>query len=331
MTYLRNLVATICYFMLAASAQAYEAGYPGYAQKPGLTLGGGSAGVPPPGIYMFDQFATYQASLYGPGAPIINGSRTTNHVAGASTGFLFVPGWTFLGATYDAVVVLAASMGDVGAPVNVNPAGIKNPYIVPAELSWKLGDSGVFVKTGIGVRIPIGSIQGPAGLSNVGYPWWTFQPELVVSYLKDGWNLTANMFFELNTKNTLTDYKTGDMFHAEFTAAKKIDKWTVGPVAYYAAQVTGDTSSAFYKYAINTNKYELWAAGLLVGYDFGPVALNVWALNEFSAQASGGTSGLPGLDSAKITKGYSAFAQLSYRLWAPEEAAALPKRPQFSK
>jgi len=40
MTYLRNLVAMICYFILAASAQAYEAGFPAFAQKPGLTLGG---------------------------------------------------------------------------------------------------------------------------------------------------------------------------------------------------------------------------------------------------------------------------------------------------
>jgi len=35
-------------------AHAYEAGAAGWAQKPGITLGGASAGVPPPGLYMID-------------------------------------------------------------------------------------------------------------------------------------------------------------------------------------------------------------------------------------------------------------------------------------
>src|SRR5258708_38754728 len=71
-------------------------------------------------------------------------------------------------------------------------------------------------------------------------------PEFVVSYLKNGWNLTANIFEEINTKSTVTQYRSGDILHAEFTATKTIGKWTVGPVAYYAGQVSDDKSSAFY-------------------------------------------------------------------------------------
>ena len=37
-------------------------------------------------------------------------------------GFLFVPGWTFLGATYDAVLVQPFVMASVGQPLNLNPA-----------------------------------------------------------------------------------------------------------------------------------------------------------------------------------------------------------------
>jgi hypothetical protein len=59
--------------------------------------------------------------------------------------------------------------------------------------------------------VPDGSIQGPAGLSNVGNPWWTFQPEFIVSYLKDGWNLTANAFADFNTKNSITGDRSGDI------------------------------------------------------------------------------------------------------------------------
>jgi hypothetical protein len=210
-------------------------------------------------------------------------------VGNEASGFLFVPGWTFLGASFDAVIVQPFIIADVGSPLDVQQSGVHNTYIVPVELSWKFGDSGFFAKAGLGIYTPDGSISGANGLSNVGNPWWTFEPEFIVSYLKNGWNFTANLFEEINAKNSITGYTSGDILHAELTATKTVGKWTVGPVAYYVGQVTNDTSSAFYRGAINVNNYDIWAAGGLLGYNFGPVQLYVWALDEFSAHASGGS------------------------------------------
>ena len=47
-------------------ANAYEGGYAGWQTKPGAFIGS-SAGVPPPGIYMFNQVFTYQSNLTGNG------------------------------------------------------------------------------------------------------------------------------------------------------------------------------------------------------------------------------------------------------------------------
>ncbi|KJC60321.1 hypothetical protein UP10_13300 [Bradyrhizobium sp. LTSPM299] len=319
--------------IIAASTQianAFEFGYPGAAQKPGLTIGG-TAGDPPPGVYSFNQVFTYQANLSGPGQALLNpsGAKTGVQAAVEANGLLFVPGWNFLGATYSAVLVQPFIMTSVGSPVDMQMSGIHNTYVVPAELSWKLGDSGFFVKTGLGMYVPDGTKTGFNGLGNVGSPWWTFQPELIVSYLKDGWNLTANVFEEFNTKNTITGYRSGDVLHAEFTAAKTIGNWTVGPVAYYVGQVGSDSSSAFYGGAVNVNRYNVWAVGGLVGYNFGPAALNIWAFDEVSARASGGTP-IAGIDSAVISKGFSVFANLSFRIWAPD-APASATSPRFNK
>src|SRR5579872_2668570 len=229
-------------------ANAYEAGYAGWAQKPGATIGS-SAGIPPPGIYMFNQLFTYQSNIVGPLTNAI-GTHTGVQAAVDVQGFIFVPGWTFLGATYDAVIAQPFVMDSVGGPLNLNPAfpsqqaGMHNTFIAPVELSWKLGTSGFVVKTGLGMYVPDGTQQGATGLLNVGNPWWTFQPELVISYLANGWNLTAFLFDEINTRNSRTDYLTGDIFHAEFTFTKTIGKWTVGPVAYYTGQVTNDNCSS---------------------------------------------------------------------------------------
>jgi hypothetical protein len=210
-------------------------------------------------------------------------------------------------------------MDSVGAPIGVQQAGMNNTYIVPAELSWKLGQSGFYVKTGLGIYTPDGTITGPTGHGSIGNPWWTFQPEFVVSYLKDGWNLTANFFEEFNTASTITGYTGGDVFHAEFTAAKRIGKWTIGPVAYYVGQVTADKSSAFYGNVVNISRYNIWGVGGLVGYDFGPVSLNVWAIDEVHSDAQGAFP-----NTGVSPKGWTGYLQISYRLWAPDAPAQSP-------
>src|SRR3984885_7985579 len=106
--------------------------------EPGVLIGS-SAGVPPPGIYMFNQVFTYQANLTGPGTtPHLGSTKTGVQAAVGVQGFLFVPGWTFLGATYDAVVVQPFVMNSFGSPINVQQTGAHNTYIVQVELSWKL-------------------------------------------------------------------------------------------------------------------------------------------------------------------------------------------------
>jgi hypothetical protein len=334
---IKALVAAAGLTALAFSpANAYEGGYPGWASKPGVLIGA-SAGVPPPGIYMFNQVFTYQTNLVGPGTTTL-GLGSHNGVAAAVDvqGFLFVPGWTFLGATYDAVIVQPFVMASVSNPLAslVNPllpanfAGMHNTYFTPFELSWKLGTSGFVVKTGLGIYAPDGTIQGPFGLGNAGNPWWTFQPELIISYLANGWNLSAALYEEFNTRNTITNYTTGDIFHADFTFTKTIGKWTVGPVAYYVGQVSNDSCgnpcTTFGGSTLgNAQRFNIFAVGGLVEYNFGPASLSVWATQEVTANAK--NSAVPvTADASLITRGATVFATLSYRLWAPEEPAKAP-------
>lgn len=60
---------------------------------------GASAGVPPPGIYMFNQIFTYQANLNGPGVnTLLGGNKKFGvQVANDDQGFLFVPAGRFWG------------------------------------------------------------------------------------------------------------------------------------------------------------------------------------------------------------------------------------------
>ncbi|MGA9092320.1 MAG: transporter [Bradyrhizobium sp.] len=323
--------------LLAAAGIAAVAFSPAYATeggdqatKPGAFIGS-SAGVPPPGIYMFNQVFTYQANLVGPGTTNALGNAPGQHTGVQAAvdvqGFLFVPGWTFLGATYDAVLVQPFIQQSVGSPVNAQASGMFNTYIVPVELSWRLGASGFAVKTGLGIYLADGTSTGINGLGNVANPYYTFQPELILSYLKDGWNLSVAMYDEINTENQVTHYTTGNIFHADFTATKTIGKWTFGPVAYYVGQVSNDSCGpgCIGNTAFHVQNYSTWAVGALLGYDFGPASLSVWATQEVYSK---GSNAAVATDPSLVTEGATVFATLSYRLWAPEEPA---KAPMFHK
>ena len=330
-------------------ADAFEGGVQ-FQQKPGIFIGA-SAGVPPPGIYMFDQVWTTQQNVAGPVTSVL-GNKNGLQTAVDVQGFLFVPGWTFLGATYDAVIAQPFGMVSVGKPQTLIPgqidmfSGVHNTYIAPVELSWKLGTSGFLVKAGLGIFVPDGTVQGVTalnvpgvtglssnGFANFGNKYWTFQPEVIFSYLGGGYNLSAALYGEFNTANQQDHYTQGNIFHADFTATKTFGKWTLGPVAYYVAQVSNDSCpvgvcTALHPLGIvgNPQRYQLFAVGGLVEYNFGPASLSVWATQEVFASASGASLASIGspVDLSGTPKGATVLATLSYRLWAPEEPAKAP-------
>jgi hypothetical protein len=325
-------------------ANAFEGGVQ-WQTKPGIFIGA-SAGVPPPGIYMFNQVFTYQTNLAGPLTTLV-GNKQGVQAAVDVQGFLFVPGWTFLGGTYDFVVAQPFGMVSIGQPLSLGFnqidmfSGVHNTYAAN-ELAWKFGSFAI--KTGLGMYIPDGTIQGATaqtafgvcpnfavgcnGFANFGNKYWTFQPELILSYLGQGWNLSGAFYAEINTANQPDDYTQGTVFHADFTATYTLGKWTFGPVGYYVAQVSDDKCSSVTCLLIhpqgilgNTQRFQLAAVGGLVEYNFGPASLSFWATQEVYAKASGALPAPLFDDLSFTTRGSTLFGTLSYRIWAPEEPA----------
>jgi hypothetical protein len=75
----------------------------------------------------------------------------------------------------------------------------------------------------------------------------------------------------------------------------------------------------------HTQKFDLFALGGLVEYNFGPASLSVWATQDVVSKASNSAAlATIGEDFSLITRGLTVFSTLSYRLWAPEEPAKAP-------
>jgi len=234
---------------------------------------------------------------------------------------LWVPGWNFLGATYGASVVQAfynfetcgvnanGSCGG-GSPISAGGFVYTNTTFNPITLSWNLG-GGWFVSAAFNFMAPDGT-RTTTFTPNPDY--WTLEPALAISYLGSGWVLSGNFFYDINTQTAGTccaaglgvpnSVTSGNAFYGDLTALWKFGKWEIGPVGYFEVQTTSDTGAGCPGVC---GRYQTAAVGGLVGYDFGPVDLQVWVTDSFVGQ-----------DAPQGTGGINVWSRIGFKLWGPD-------------
>ena len=283
-------VAALALFV-AAGADAREPGA-GNAYPAGTSLGLPVGSNPPPGLWLENMLGYYSATATsGPNLPT---NRTHVDVIADAPRFLWTMPGSFLGASEMAFVVLPVvdlSLSNLPPP---NPSGsfsrtaIGNPGIAPINLAWNIAPA-TFAMLALGASVPIGQ-YGKNSVVNIGNNFWTIQPEAALSYMGDGWDLTAHLVYNINTKNNTTNYRSGDQLFLDLTATKTIGRWEVGPVGYYDKQLTADRNDGgFYGPAGAMPTFghpEQFAIGALLGYDFGPVKMQGYLTHEVIANES---------------------------------------------
>ncbi len=322
---------------------AVEPGTFQYLAGASIGIPGGAA--PPPGVYTgFELAYGLYGGMTGTQGGVGSNNPSTHGIGlGAFIGVVpvvWAPGWNFLGASFHVaalqpfVTAFAGTGG--GAPFGVNantdcspgvPGGqlcawhqmILNTIWQPLNLSWNLG-SGWFTSVYF-------SFQGPDGTHTIGSPnpdYWTFAPGAAVSYLSPSWTLSMNMVYQIYTASQGVTgglggtplgngFTNGQQFGGDLTALYKMGKWSFGPVGYWLWQTTGDVAGgagcgpAPSGICGNNN---LLGLGALVGYDFGPVDLQVWATDFVWSQNA-------------AQAGWTIFTRIGFRLWAPEAAKPL--------
>jgi len=224
---------------------------------------------------------------------------------------LWSSGCKFLGGDYGAAIAQPIAftalrvntgpneaLGGANAWETGNQWGAYNTIIIPAILSWKLCDFRIkgAMQFGLndGTTSPGDSVaadpNNPAfhiGSAKLGgkdgniYAWssndsYQFTPNLGISWLHAGWNVSADFFYTWYTKDSDTEYQNGDQFSADYTISYTCGKWTFGLGAEQQNQVQNDQFDAGdgfgYRSQPNT-KASNYTMGPLVGYNFGPCSL----------------------------------------------------------
>ncbi len=297
MTFRKNVMKTILLssvaLLAASAAQAREPGV-GNVYAPGTSIGLPTGANPPPGWYFEDTTSYSAVQATSPGTS--NADSTKISAIATAPRLIWSTPYTILGATEMAFVVAPMVHLDVSNLPAPNPSGMfsraafANPAIVPINLTWMLAP-GLFATAAVGAALPIGQYQKGATV-NIGDNFWTVQPEASVSYLANGYNLTVHALYDINTKNNDTSYTSGNQVFLDLTAVKNFGKWTAGVVGFYDKQVTADTNGGtFYGPGGHTfGEPGQFAPGLLLGYNFGPIALTAYCTHTVVAQ-DGGASG----------------------------------------
>ncbi len=266
----------------------------------GINEGLAAGALPPPGVYFINssQFAPdyhQYGNLFNASQAAHGGGIATSPSGHSNSNLglfayvdipvlLWVPGCKFLGADYamaiaqpfDYTTLRVKGLTPSGTAVTGAQWGNFNTVLVPYELSWKL-PCDLFVKTGLGIDLndPTNSpatatTLGPGIFAPSGNGTYTFEPTLGISWLHAGWNLSADIHYAFQTKDTGTDYQSGQQLAIDYTVTYTCGKWTFGGGVGQETQTTCDNWKGN---TLPDSKANAWTAGPIVGYNFGPCSM----------------------------------------------------------
>jgi hypothetical protein len=322
-------VGCIAGAVLANNAAAHEPGdFSQYFR--GVSIGDPVGAAPPPGVY-FENTTMYAPKATGHGQV---SAFKVNAWAEIPT-LYWSTGWNFLGA--NVVMALSQPYYEVNAWSSVAPGppfsgathfpAVHNIWVDPLTLSWNFRN-GWFASASLAFYAPDGSRYN----NSPNPDYWTFEPSAAISYLGDGWDLTARFVYNVNASSAGhtgafagtaaaafgVGYRSGDQAYLDLTATKKFGKWEIGPVGYLKWQTTSDRPGGGFSCAtmaastgVPCGRATDFAVGGLIGYDFGPVALKLFMTDSIHTKDDFG--------------GLLIWTKLSFRIWGPDAVEAPAK------
>jgi len=331
-------IAGLSIFAVNNAAFAFEQGAT-FTLMPGTTMGIPFADSHSPGLYFYGLANYGTETLPHDVSPNLGRGSGTIHidVPDAIPALLWTTPWMLFGAHYAILVGQPAAQfkayGDIpgrGA-YSSQGGGFRNTIVTPINLSWHL-PNGWYVGVGFDAHIPDARTTGVNGLDSAGQPYWTLEPTFAVSYLHDGYDLSATVFYDFYTTNTYSDVTNGQAIYLDLTATKKFGPYELGPVGYFAAQTTRDVGGnamgyltsmgainscepepgGIYNYCVRAAKA---GVGGMVGYDFDRGNIALLVTQSVLSHGQGGQDG------------WRIWTQLSFKLYGDGVEPPLKSSP----
>lgn len=299
---MKNIIIMPLLLLTSGSLFAAEGLTP---MMPGGTTGIPMGAMPPDGLYFSMDMTIENGTLKkgnGKDAKVAGGKVkfNNNSIIPALT---WVPGWQLLGARYSATIMQPFKFlnkkntgNDMRGENHLY--GFLNTVITPINLSWDL-NNGMFIGAGLTVYPPNGKTdytrnaqtgKKEASWDNLAWDYWTFEPNIAITYLNSGWGITMNNIFDFNRENNTSDYRSGNTYYLDMTVTKEVTpKLTLGLIGNWTKQISDDKISGKRVAAIpgissEGHKVEHLLFGPMISYQFNSVTLKGRFLYNFHAE-----------------------------------------------
>ena len=254
-----RLVACLIVLAIPGVASAEEGGVGHYA--PGSFASFVDVLPGQPGVGVFNYFAYYNGSAgvsrtFPIAGNIALGVDATSYAD--SIGAFWVTPVKIFGANYALGIAIPFVSNEVSAQVrgplgrqsrrSETVSGLGDIEFWPFALTWTALKGDLHVDFLGGIYAPTGDFQVNR-LANQGLGYWTFEPGVLISYLgqKNGFEFTTYLGYDINTRNSKTDYQSGQQFHIDVTLAQHLPLGKgligIGANGFYLQQTTGDSGS----------------------------------------------------------------------------------------
>lgn len=233
-----KLLAAAAYLFAMPLAQATENGGSSYPMGAENYMTGA---MPPPGFYTLLFMSRYSADELkdnaGNKVPV-NFKVSANAVAPR---FIWVTDKKLLGGQVAHAMIVPV----VNLDVSVNGAsqdktGIGDVIVTALALGYHHSPT-LHSVAALDVVVPTGRFDSK-DMANVGRNYWALQPLYTFSNVApSGLNFDAKIMYDINFKNSDTNYKSGHELHADYAIGWGLgNNWVVGVGGYVHRQVTDD-------------------------------------------------------------------------------------------
>lgn len=153
---------------------------------------------------------------------------------------------------------------------------------VGSTVGWDVGAFHPLVA--VDIVLPVGGYDMARGL-NTGGNYYSFRPIVAFTYLPtNGLEVSAKITYTFNVRNADTDYRSGQIFHFDYSVSYPVAKdLRLGVNGYYVNQTTDD-----YQHGMPVDgdgfRGRVAAIGPAAHYQFGKVGLDLKVLKEFAAR-----------------------------------------------
>jgi hypothetical protein len=233
-----------------------------------------SGAVPPPGNYFINYFDYYAANKFKDGPP-----EFKLNVAADTLRFIHITDKKLFGGFWGVHIFIPLVYMDVKVPgADDSRASLGDIIVDPFILSWH--GANWHTATGVDIYTPTGSYD-KGHLANISRNYWTFEPIIAGTYIcPGGFEVSTKFMYDFNTKNTDTDYLSGQEFHFDYTVAKKIGDFNAGMAGYFYQQVTDDEMGGTKVPFNDGNKGRVLAVGPALKYDHKNMSFSIKYLFE---------------------------------------------------